>query len=581
MSERPKGLNAVVLLAGVVLVFGVVQLFAGAVKAGVTTDEQIHVERTKAWLDTGWYVPEPLLVDGRPDSGQRFGNPYVYGPATSAVAHLANAAVGNEPLDGVAHSAAAYSVRHLTVAVLAAIAIAAVGAAVSLLTRSRAFGLWAAAALLAVPRWTGQAFFNVKDVPAATGYTLVTVALIFALYEDPDRPAGMRRRVAVASLLAAGIFVGMGTRLSLWVPLLVSLLAYTGLRIGQRLRGGLVRDGGGDFAVFVGVVVGLGAVGAIYPDAAATPLRLLTESVSGSAHYPYEGFTLTAGRLLPEHPPWWYLPVWLGGTYPLILGALTILGAIAGLVRLWSGKGRAATGARWTRRELGLPLVLLQLTLLPTATAIMGLVTYSGLRQHLYVIPAAAILAGVGGKCLWDLVGRRGDPRIWRVAAAVALATAVVMPMAGQAILFPYNYAYVNPLGGIDGVNGRWETDYWFASAPEALARVPRGVELRCSSFLVPSWEPHREPELTPCEGDQYEPFLSRRGEDSDARPSGAAAWVIARRRGGDQPPAYCEDADDVTRWLWGEEVTMAYVLRCDPQRVQAAERLSLLEHRG
>ena len=574
MIAKLGGLNAVVLFAVLALAFGLIQLFSGAVEAGITTDEQIHVERTQAWLDTGWYVPEGLLVDGRPDASQKFASPFVYGPATGAIAHIANVAAGNEPLDGVTHSAAAYAVRHLTVAALAVIAIAAVGAAVSLLTGSRPFGLWAAAGLLAVPRWTGQAFFNIKDVPVAAGYTMVTVALIFALCEDLGRPAGLRRRVAIASLLAAGIFVSVGTRLSLWVPLLVSLLAYTALRIGQRVRGGIVRDGGVDFAVFAGVVVGLGAVGAIYPDATATPAKLLLDSVSNSAYYPYEGFTLTAGQLLPEHPPWWYLPVWVGGTYPLVLGALAIVGAIAGLAHVAARKDRAET-TRWDRRELGLLLVLPQLTLLPTATAVMSLVTYSGLRQHLYVLPAAAILAGVGAKWLWDWAGPRDNPRAWRAGAAAVLVVALGMPMVGQTLLFPYNYAYVNPLGGIDGVNDRWETDYWFASAPEAIARVPRDVELRCSSFLVPGWEPHREPELTRCSGDQYEPFLSRRGTAIDARSARPAAWVIARRRGGDQPPPYCEDEDDVTRWLWGEEVTMAYVLRCDPRRVRATEHAS------
>jgi hypothetical protein len=134
--------------------------------------------------------------------------------------------------------------------------------------------------------------------------------------------------------------------------------------------------------------------------------------------------------------------------------------------------------------------------------------------------------------------------------------------MAEQALLFPYNYTYVNAVAGIGGVNDRWESDYWMASAPEALSHVPRDAELSC--FLVP-------PSVS-CYADQVEPFADRRGTSVQQRWHGdtSATWAIVRRHAGNQPPYYCERADDVTRWLRGETVTMAYVLRCDPERLGA-----------
>jgi len=191
-------LDPLTAVAAAVLVLGTVQLFAGALAAGVTLDEPLHVERATSWIDNGWYVPERDLADGRPDPDNPAATPYVYGPAFEAVAHLANFVVGNEALDEISHSAGAYSVRHLTVALLALLGVAAVGFAVSLLTRSPRFGIWAAAGLLAVPEWTGQGFFNPKDIPVAAGYTLVTLALVLALR---GAPADRRRTLAIGALL--------------------------------------------------------------------------------------------------------------------------------------------------------------------------------------------------------------------------------------------------------------------------------------------------------------------------------------------------------------------------------------------
>lgn len=578
MRRRARGIwhrpDAVTAVAGVVLLVGAVQLFAGAADAGVTTDEPAQVERTVSWLDHGYFLPESVMTEGRPDPANEFSSPYVYGPATSAIAHFANAAIGNEPLDGVSHSAGAYEVRHLIVAVLALITAVATGAAVSLLTRSRRFGLWAAAGLLAVPCWMGQGFFNIKDVPAGAGYTLVTVGLLFALFDKPDRPAGLFPRLAIGVVLAAGVCIGAGTRLSLWVPILASLLAYGALRLGQRRFGGIVHSRGADFAVAAGVVAGVGAIAALYPEAAVRPFSLLTESVSSSAAFPYEGYTLTAGRLLTQHPPWWYLPVWVGASYPVLLAALAVLGTVAGLRALLGNRGAPGLRAIWGRRELGLPLVLLQALLLPVAAIVDGAVMYGGIRQHLYIVPAIGILAGVGAARLsrWADSARKASAR--RVLVAAALCAALAIPMAEQTLLFPYNYAYVNPLAGIGGVNDRWETDFWFASAPEAIARVPRGVELRCSEFLLPAWEPEGNPGPHPCDGDQFEPFEDRRSADIVVpRQAGEpAVWLIARKRGGNHPPPYCEQAGDITRWLRGEDVVMSYVLRCDPRRIHQAE---------
>ncbi len=303
MAANLRRLGLPTIVALVVIAVGTVELFAGALSAGVTVDEPSQDVRTSGWINHGWYVPEPLLVDGHPDPGNELASPFVYGPAFSSIAHLLNVEAGNESIGEVSESVDAYAVRHLTVAALAAIAIAVVGLLVWLLTGAWRVGTWAATGLIAIPSWIGQGFFNIKDIPVATGYTLVTAALVIALI-GANRPASKRRRLTIAVLLAGGIFIAAGTRLALWAPFVASLASYALLRLGQQRLGGFGRFWGADRAVLAGAVIGTIAIAVIYPSTVETPKTLLLHSVSNSAGYPNKTVTLTAGQSLSEHPPW-------------------------------------------------------------------------------------------------------------------------------------------------------------------------------------------------------------------------------------------------------------------------------------
>lgn len=562
--------NVLSAVAVVVLAAGAAQLIGGAFETGLSTDEPIHQSRAHSWVENGWYVPSYWLEDEAPDPGTSASTPWVYGPATAALAHVANVAVGNEPLNDIADSPASYEVRHVVVALLGALAVAAVGFAVWLLTRSPTLGLWAAAAMVAVPRFTGHAFFNVKDIPAASGYTLVTVGLLFALLQEPDGSSRRRRQVGIAAAIAGGMLIGAGTRLSLWLPFAVAIATYALLRLGQARFAGVQRDRGIDVAVGVGALIGLLGIAALYPNVARAPVELLAHSISDSAAYRYEGLSLSAGELLTERPPIWYLPVWLGTTYPVLLGGLALLGGGAGIWAL-----ARARGAAWGARELALMLVLQQAAMLPLAVLLNDSPVYNGIRQHLYMFPALTILAGYGAWRLLACARSRRSATIWRPVAVGGLCLALIVPMAAQTLLFPYNYTYFNPIATLTGgVEDRWETDYWWVSSREAMTRVPLDVPLRCNADLVLD---HRPVPLDygDCNGDRFDMADGERATDVAAGSLGgqASVWVVGRTREGNHPPSYCREADDVTRWLWGETVTMSYVLRCNPARIAAEER--------
>jgi hypothetical protein len=188
---------------------------------------------------------------------------------------------------------------------------------------------------------------------------------------------------------------------------------------------------------------------------------------------------------------------------------------------------------------------------------------YGGLRQHLYMLPAVAVLAGLGAAALIRAWRARGAGWVhWAV--PVALAAALLIPAFEQTRLFPYNYVYVNPLAGIGGVQGNWETELQYISAREAFRRAPARAELACPLVLGELTRNRLREVAASNQCRPYiEPFRDEVGDDASRRRDPGAIWAVGRQRAGQGPPPYCTPEDNVTRPLRGEELVMTYVLRC------------------
>ncbi|MCB1127993.1 MAG: hypothetical protein KDM81_15975, partial [Verrucomicrobiae bacterium] len=443
---------------------------------------------------------------------------------------------------------------------MALLAALAVGLSVRTLTRSVPAALWSAAALLCIPLWLGMGFFNIKDVPVATGYTLVTTGLVIGVASDRRPTAGAV--ILVSGLVGFGSFLAVGTRIAMWAPVAASIgLCVLTLVLRRRWtnEGGWLRLS----SVLVGAALSFLALALLYPEVFTHPFAAMVESLRDSSSYPWEGVTLTAGSLLGEYPPWWYLPALVLASVPTLFLVAGILGAVTAITgarrNLGSGIRQVLVGP-----TPGIGFVLLQLMLLPLLSIAAGSNMYTGLRQHLYVLPAIVIMAGVGAN--W-LLGQILWPRWTRFAIPVLLIVALVIPMIGQVQLFPYNYTYVSAVASLNGINGQWESDYWESSLREAIEKVPEGETPVCGS-LIPKDQPADSLTLyRTCDPSVIGPYRKSQGSFPTDR-DGRGTWVIAARRAGNKPPDYCRIEDEVTRELRFTRVVMAYVLKCDSRRV-------------
>ena len=446
---RPVPLPSLVLWAsGLVVTVGVAMAVVGALRTGVSWDEPFHVMRLRNYLDHGWFALDwSAEVAGSSDDES---NTLVYGPVAMLLLHGLAALLGLEGWGSVSTTPAAYDVRHLGVLLIGLVGTAAAAGLTRILLGSWRWALVTAATLLALPMWTGHVMFNIKDVPVATGYTLMTLSLV-SMVSTAGASAG-RRRWAVAGL-AVGIVLMVGTRPAMATAVLVGLVVLAaGVAHSPRTDSPhpAIRDS------VVGVAVAAGVLLLVYPRVFAHP-QLLLHSTEQSASF-RDG----------KDASYLYVPFHVLVQVPLLLQLLFAVGLVSAVrfvVRRWRIEPGHATR---------LTLVGAQVCALPLVAVAKNADLYNGLRQVLFASPAWAVIATLGLSATLTWASERGRLRLATGLAAVAL----VAPVADQATLFPYQYTYAN--AAFDATGAHIHSDYWRTSVPELLPEIPTDGQIVC-----------------------------------------------------------------------------------------------------
>ncbi|MFW6775698.1 hypothetical protein ACOACO_15550 [Nocardioides sp. CPCC 205120] len=443
----------------------------GAWQTGVSWDETYHVARMRSFLEHGWYLLEGDLDGDRPGSWED--QAYVYAPVTALLMHAAVVLAGLEGPGEIVATGEAYAVRHLVVVAIGLVGTGAVALIARVLLRSWGWGLVAAAVLGSVPMWTGHTMFNVKDVPVATGCTLVTAGLVLLLTRG--RGAGTARYgvPAAALLVLAGWVLALGTRPGIWPTLVASHVA-AAVVLHPRLRSAAPPRSAPWVLAATPVVAWLVLL-AVYPAVFSTPLTTLWESAASSS------------RFDDARGEWFYVPALLVGEVPLLLLVLVLAGSVVALRRVLVGL-RLPTGDTATSAWL---LVGVQAWTLPLLAVVRESNLYNGLRQLLFMVPAMALLATLAVAALvgWAARAREerqgatpSSPRRALPAVLLALvAVGLVAPTLDQLRLHPYGYTFATLPSY--GVAQAADSDYWRTSVRELAPSVPAGW-VTCSPAL-------------------------------------------------------------------------------------------------
>ncbi len=379
-----------------------------------------------------------------------FENLYLYGGLFDVVAIALSQLIPIDP----------YDLRHILCALIGIGGIGATAATARLIAGPRA-GLIAAVSLTLCGAWYGSMFNHTKDIPFAAAMIGATLFLIRIARRLPSPRA---RDIVLFGLLAGAalgirvigmllvVYVGFAIVLYLprpWLDRSNSVLRFAA-KSGVRMLPGLMLA----YAIMIFA----------WPWAALAPLNPIRGLLAFS-EFNYSIRTVLTGHVYEmADVPRFYVPIYVMIRVPL----LTLLGAALAMISVLALRGGAAENQRRYRE-----IVLISLTVIfPLGCEVIWHgPAFTGMRHFLFVIPAIAVLAGIGLD--WALEALRMGGRMFAASGIAAVMTLCLWDAVTLVRLHPYEYLVYNSLvGGLSGASRRYDLDYWFGSMPEAINQL-------------------------------------------------------------------------------------------------------------
>ncbi len=429
-----------------ILLFTAAALLALAPHAAVNVDEQLHYPHAKKVVN--WYFTggEDESCLNTPETNLRY-----YGQSVDNFTALINRIFSIED---------EFRMRHFTGAFFFWLLLLFTG-----MVARRISGSWQAAtiavlALLFMPRLTGQAFGNLKDIPFAAGYMAGVLMIVHFLKElpVPRWKTAVLLGVAIAftvSVRAGGfiLFAYLGLGLLLFFvlkPFYLKQIATT-KPVFVRLLGQ------GTAILIIGYFAGLLFWPYALQDIWEHPLESLRvmEHYKVSIHQVFQGQWLWSTQL-----PWYYLPVWFVISTPLyaLAGFLVFLVFFFLEIYRKSEFDEALFYKGFLLFVFAFPFIYVMA---------IGANLYSGVRQMLFIFPPMAVLSAWGMNRLISGVSLVNRKKAWAVVSLFFLL--VLPPLRHQVMAFPVDYVYFNALvGGNKGAWSDYEYDYYFHGVKEA-----------------------------------------------------------------------------------------------------------------
>jgi len=403
------------------------------------------------------------------------------GNALEFLGHAVNVMLGNDQwLTTVSTTAHGIAGRHVVIGILGIYGSVLVFRIARLLTNDRLASLGAATALMAIPTWSGSAFFNPKDIPPAVGLAGLTL-LFTKLLKGQDlittSATGWRNNRGIKILTTFilsfeaifFVFISVGNR-----PGVLSLVGMLTLLTVILL---VVRKQFYDLiSLILLLLLGLYASIIINPLSYGNPFKYFWTEMTVSNHFAWDGVNLVAGHLMRGHTnSWWYGPVWILAQTPVLIELALIFATVLMLLPNIKDFRRHTVSLKGFTTRIPLPknfayLPTIALLALPLAYAIFfHPVLYNASRHLMMVYPVIAVLFGLS---VHKILRTLKNPS-QTIIVSLLLVVSLLAPAWEALGLFPYNYVYINPVARLFGTNGHWEFDYWKLSLPEAVKLAP------------------------------------------------------------------------------------------------------------
>lgn len=421
-----------------------------APKASVNVDEQMHYPHAKKVVN--WYLTfgNDSSCLQTPQTNLKY-----YGQSVDNFTALINRVfdIENE-----------FVTRHFTGAFFFWLLLLFSGILAQRITASWSIAFVTALSLALMPRLSGQAFGNLKDIPFAAGYVAGVLMNLQFLKELP------KPRWKTTILLGLAIAFTVSVRAGGFI-----LFAYLGLSviIYFVLKPFCLKQVVSTKPVFVRLlgqgavilVVGYFAGLLFWPYALQNVFVHPLESLSVMEHYKVNIRQVFEGKLLwSTQLPWYYLPKWILISTPLFV----LAGFIVFLYFFFGSSFQKKTNLQ---RYLSEGFILFVFVFPCVYVILIDSNLYSGFRQMLFVLPSLAIISVIGIFRFIKFFQKKSKTGAFVVSAGFFLL--LVFPLLHQINTFPVDYVYFNSLaGGNKNAWGNYEYDYYFHALKEPVEEL-------------------------------------------------------------------------------------------------------------
>jgi hypothetical protein len=315
---------------------------------------------------------------------------------------------------------------------------------------SQAFGLLGALFLVLSPRIFGDGFFNDKDLVFMSTFVIATYTLIrFVL--QPSWKTGLWHALACA--------IAIDVRIMAIIIPAATLVTLVALVIRKDVGAGKAFGALGIYLIAMAALVV-----AFWPWLWLDPLGNFITAFKNMARFRHVIDMYFMGRIVSSGSlPWYYIPVWIGITTPILYSLFFLLGAI-GTLRKFALAGKKL----WINSDQLQDLLFLGLFLAPlTAVIVLNSVLYNGWRQMYFIYPAFLLVAIRGLVFLRDLTDSK---KVLRTSLNVVVIISLSLTTFWMVRWHPYQYLYFNILAGES--SKRFDVDYWGVAYTPLIKKV-------------------------------------------------------------------------------------------------------------
>ena len=330
-------------------------------------------------------------------------------------------------------------------------------------------GLLGATFLILSPRIFGDGFFNDKDLVFMSAFVIATYTLV---------------RFVLKPGLLTGLWHALACAIAIDLRLMAVILpaATVAILIVVMLRKELTLTKLIAFVIAYLVLMGLLVV-AFWPWLWLDPLGNFVMAFQNMTRFrhPVDMYFMN-GVVNAAKLPWYYLPVWIGITTPILYLILFIVGSAFTLRTFFTNLlGRAKT--LWANEDQLQDLLFLGLFLAPLIAVIaLHSILYNGWRQMYFIYPAFLLVSLRGLVGLWHAVSHKQIAR--RVLIVIV---AFCMGYTGYWMVrwHPYQYLYFNVFAG--QYAKKYDVDYWAVAYRPLLEKIV-GQDPQGTYSIFPIW---------------------------------------------------------------------------------------------